>query len=134
LPVGCLMRSVWGEFPEYHTSADNLDFVTGDSLADTLRLCLSIVDVLENDTRYRNTSPFCEPALGRRGLYETNDRGAHARNLARLWVLNFSDGDHSLLDIAERAGLEFALIRDVATELVAADLLRAVIDDGAPHD
>jgi aminopeptidase-like protein len=126
LPVGCLMRSVWGEFPEYHTSADNLEFVTAESLADTLRLCLSIAEILEHDTRYRNTNPFCEPSLGRRGLYEANGRSAHTRNLARLWVLNLSDGDHSLLDIAERAGLEFALVHDVATELAGAGLLRAV--------
>ena len=65
LPVGCLMRSVWGSFPEYHTSADNLDFIPPLALAGSLRVCAAIVNVLENNRSYRNLSPYCEPQLGR---------------------------------------------------------------------
>jgi aminopeptidase-like protein len=111
LPVGCLMRSVWGTFPEYHTSADNLDFIRPEKLAGSLRVSESIIEVLENNRTYRNTNPFCEPQLGRRGLY-----GAAVADdtLAKLWVLNLSDGEHSLLDIAERSGLAFSAIRNAA--------------------
>jgi len=130
LAVGCLSRSVWGEFPEYHTSADNLDFVTPVSLEESLAVVSAVVDVLEANRNYVNTSPFCEPALGRRGLYRSvGGSGVGDENLARLWVLNQADGKHSLLDIAERAGMSFALIERSARELVAGGLLVAA--DGA---
>ncbi|MGC2639221.1 MAG: DUF4910 domain-containing protein [Acidobacteriaceae bacterium] len=127
LPVGCLMRSVWGSFPEYHTSADNLDFIQPDSLAGSLRLCTAIIDILEQNERYLNQSPFCEPQLGKRDLYRSTGGQAIGDEIhARLWVLNFSDGTHSLLDIAERSGLPFTAIAEAASLLAAAGLLAAV--------
>ena len=124
LPVGCLMRSVWGTFPEYHTSADNLDFIKPERLGESLRVCTAVVDVLENNRRYRNLSPYCEPQLGKRGLYRsTGGEAIEVEINARLWVLNFSDGEHSLLDIAERSGLPFPLIRDAAALLHEGGLL-----------
>jgi aminopeptidase-like protein len=125
LAVGCLMRSVWGQFPEYHTSADNLDLVTPSALAETLRTCTNIFEVLEHNLTYESTNPFCEPALGKRGLYRTTGGNVSNDNMARLWVLNLSDGKHSLLDIAERSGLDFATVRAVAVELAEHGLLRA---------
>ena len=111
LPVGCLMRSVWGTFPEYHTSADNLEFIKPRQLAESLRVCAAVVDVLENNRRYRNLSPYGEPQLGKRNLYRSTGGEAIGVEInARLWVLNFSDGEHSLLDIAERSGLPFSAI------------------------
>ena len=102
LAVGCLMRSVWGSFPEYHTSADNLDFIRPTRLGESLRLCVAILDVLESNRRYRNLNPFCEPQLGRRNLYPFHGRceSIGQEISARLWLLNQSDGDHSLLDVA----------------------------------
>jgi aminopeptidase-like protein len=114
LPVGRLSRTPHGRFPEYHTSADNLDFVRPEHLASSFGACLAIFDVLENDRTYINMNPKCEPQLGKYGLYdEIGDN-----EMAMLWVLNLSDGRHSLLDIAERAGLRFEAVR------IAADLLR----------
>jgi len=127
LPVGCLMRRVWGTFPEYHTSADNLDFIRPAQLAGSLRLCATIVDVLENNRKYRNLNPFCEPQLGRRNLYRTTGGDAIGKEInARLWVLNLSDGEHSLLDIAERSGMPFSLICGAAEVLRQAGLLESV--------
>jgi aminopeptidase-like protein len=127
LPVGRLSRSAQGAYREYHTSADNLDLVQPDALARSLDACLAIVSILERDCRYLNTSPCGEPQLGRRGLYRsTGGNALPNRELAMLWTLNLSDGAHSLLDIAERAGLEFALIAQVADELIAAGLLEAM--------
>ena len=131
LPVGCLMRSVWGTFPEYHTSADNLAFIQPLQLAGSLRLCAAILDVLEGNRRYRNLSPCCEPQLGRRNLYRTGGGTPGLEISARLWVLNFSDGEHSLLDIAERSGIPFAAISDAARLLCESGLLAAVTDGGA---
>ena len=124
LPVGCLMRSVWGTFPEYHTSADNLNFIRPEQLAESLTVCTAIVDVLENNRRYRNLNPFCEPQLGKRDLYRsTGGDSIGAEINARLWVLNLSDGEHSLLDIAERSGLPFSAISDTAKLLFERGLL-----------
>ena len=69
LPVGCLMRTPHGEYPEYHTSADDLDFVTAESMTDTLEICLAMFDVIERNGVYRNLKPYGEPQLGRRGIY-----------------------------------------------------------------
>jgi aminopeptidase-like protein len=131
LPVGCLMRSVWGTFPEYHTSADNLEFIRAEQLAGTLRLCQSIVDVLENNRQYVNQNPYCEPQMGKRNLYRSTGGASIDEDIhARLWVLNLSDGKHSLLDIAERSHLSFATIR-MAAELLCEHGLLAEI--GAPR-
>jgi aminopeptidase-like protein len=131
LPVGCLMRSVWGTFPEYHTSADNLDFIRPLQLAGSLRVCTAILDVLENNRRYCNQSPYCEPQLGRRNLYQSTGSSTNGVELnARLWVLNLSDGDHSLLDIAERSGISFSIVSDAAHLLCQNGLLSRVTEDG----
>jgi aminopeptidase-like protein len=124
LPVGCLTRSVWGTFPEYHTSADNLEFLSPDSLAESLSVCTSVIEVLENNWCYKNLAPFGEPQLGRRGLYlATGGTSLDLEIRARLWVLNLSDGHHSLLDIAERSGLPFSILKDAAVLLKENGLL-----------
>ena len=112
LAVGSLTRTPHGEFPEYHTSADNLDLVRPQALAGSLALYLSVLRILENNARFQNQNPHCEPQLGKRGLYRTLGGLPDATQLemAMLWVLNLSDGDHSLLDIAERAELPFDVI------------------------
>lgn len=125
LPVGCLMRSVWGSFEEYHTSADNLSFIQPQALARSLAVCLGVVEVLENNLTYANQSPYCEPQLGKRNLYRSTGGASVGSEIdARLWVLNLSDGEHSLLDIAERSGIAFSEIRSAANVLRDAGLLR----------
>ncbi len=128
LPVGCLNRTQHGKFPEYHTSADNLSFVAPEALAGSLRLCLDVFRVLENNHTYQNLNPKCEPQLGKRGLYRLIGGlpDAGARELAMLWVLNLSDGQHSLLDIAERSGLRFEAIVQAAEALRQNELLAPV--------
>jgi aminopeptidase-like protein len=119
LPVGCLMRTPNGRYPEYHTSADNLDFVKPECLADSLITCLKALHIIENNKVYRNLNPKCEPQLGKRGLYGSlgGQKDLGRIHLAMLWVLNLSDGEHSLLDIAERANMEFRLIHGAADAL-----------------
>jgi aminopeptidase-like protein len=125
LPVGCLMRSPHGRYPEYHSSADNLEFVRSDALADALALCISVVELLEQNRTYRSLNPKGEPQLGRRGLYRSlgGQRDAGIDELAVLWVLNLADGTHTLLDMAERSHMAFATIRAAAEALLAAKLL-----------
>jgi len=125
LAVGCFMRSRHGEFPEYHTSADNPDFTTPDALADSLAKCQTVIEVLEQDRTYVNQNSKGEPQLGRRNAYSACAEGADKKqhDLAVLWVLNLSDGMHTLLEIAERSGLPFATIENAAAALQTSDLL-----------
>ena len=129
LPVGCFMRTPHGEYAEYHTSADDLGFVTPAALEESLSACQRIVDVLEGNVRYANQNPKCEPQLGKRGLYRSLGGGLEraSREMAMLWVLNLSDGRHTLLDIAERAALPFAAVRDAAAALAEQRLLKRTI-------
>jgi len=125
LPVGCLMRTPHGRFPEYHTSGDNLDLVRPEALADSLGICLAVFDALESNRVYVNQSPKGEPQLGKRGLYGSVGGLAGVRDeMTMLWVLNLSDGRHSLLDIAERSGCSFAAVKAAARALEAAELLK----------
>lgn len=127
LAVGCLMRSVFGSFPEYHTSADDLNFIRPLKLAESLRVCAAIIDVIENNRRYCNLNPYCEPQLGKRNLYRSTGGDAIGVEIsARLWVLNLSDGKHSLLDVAERSGLPFAAINKASELLCDSGLLSVV--------
>ena len=126
LPVGCLMRTPHGRYPEYHTSADDLAFVSPESLADSFMKYLAVLEVLENNRVYLNLNPKCEPQLGKRGLYRLmgGDRETGFDQMSLLWVLNLSDGSHSLLDIAERSGYEFTRIRNAAEALREHKLLK----------
>lgn len=125
LPVGCLMRTPHGCYPEYHTSADNLDLVGPEFLLESLTRYLSVLDVLESNRRYRSNNPKCEPQLGRRGLYKSigGQTDSRERELAMLWVLNLSDGNNTLLDISDRSGIDFAMLKEVSAILVNHDLL-----------
>jgi aminopeptidase-like protein len=130
LPVGCVMRTPHGQYPEYHTSADNLSFVHPHSLADSLAKCISTVFILENNKKYVNQNPKCEPHLGKRGLYQNigGQTDKRIKELALLWVLNFSDGGHTLLDIADKSQLEFHTIKMAADALVEHGLLKESVE------
>ena len=124
LPVGCFMRTPNGKYPQYHTSADDLSLVKPASLAESLQQLLQIIAALEESESYVNLNPKCEPQLGRRGLYHHvgGTKNADVEE-AMLWVLNFSDGGHSLLDIAIRSGLPFSALSAAADQLKNAGLL-----------
>lgn len=126
MDVGLFQRSQFATFPEYHTSADNLDFITPEALAESYRVLIAAVAALETDRRYINLAPKGEPQLGRRGLYGAigGDSSAYAKNMAMLWVLNLSDGDYSLADIAERAKLPLETVEETARLLQEAGLLK----------
>ena len=126
LPVGLLMRTPHDCFPQYHTSGDNLDFVKPSSLSDSFHKCLSAFYLLEHNKVYVNQNPKGEPHLGRRGLYRQLSGQADERldELPLLWVLNLSDSHHSLLDIAERSGIDFYRLKKAADKLLVCGLLQ----------
>lgn len=126
LPVGCFMRAQHGQYPEYHSSADNLDFVKAEFLVQSYEQCLEVLDLLEGNRTYMNQNPKCEPQLGRRGLYRAvaGQQEKQWTELALFWVLNASDGHHTLLDIAERADLPFGRIQSATEALLEVGLLK----------
>lgn len=126
LPFGLLMRTRYGEFPEYHTSADDLNFVKKEYLTDTFSKYVSIIFTLENNKTYVNLNPKCEPHLGKRDLHRMigGQKGDDLNEMAMFWVLNLSDGDHSLLDICEKSGLPFKTIKNAAHTLLEKELLK----------
>lgn len=125
LPIGSLMRTQYGRFKEYHTSADNLDLVKAVHIQDSLKNYLALVEILEKNHYYQNQYPKGEVMLGKHGLY--SKRGLPIRSAqerARLWVLNQSDGSKSLLDIAEISQMKFSEIAEAAGELEKAKLIK----------
>ena len=125
LPMGRLSRSMHGTYPEYHTSADDLDFVDDDTLANTVELVMAAIDAIDGEPRYRNVAPHGEPQLGRRGLYGSVGGAITTKSseMAVLWLLAYSDGEHSVPDIAQLSKLPINALQDAAEALVKADLL-----------
>jgi aminopeptidase-like protein len=130
LPVGCLMRGVHGTFPEYHTSADNLDFVKPEALDQSYALIESVLDLLDQDRTYERVDGRGEPQLGRRGLYRAiagQREAGGATQMDLLWFLNLADGKHSLLDMASRADIPFARLETAARLALDASLVQEAI-------
>ncbi|TPK72265.1 DUF4910 domain-containing protein [Mesorhizobium sp. B2-4-18] len=128
LPVGMFQRSVHGTFPEYHTSADNLDFIRPEHLEDSFRILMEVIDIVEEDWTPLNRSPKGEPQLGKRGLYAAvgGQKSSGATSMSLLWVLNLADGQHSLLAMAERSNLPFKELAAAAKLLLEHELLVAL--------
>ncbi len=125
LPVGVLSRSRHGTFPEYHTSADNLEFIRPEALAESFGMLRTISDVLEHNRVWVNLNPKCEPRLGNRGIYSAvgGQKGGAFDEMALLWMLNLADGRHDMLAIAERSGMAFPVLQRAAAALAGCGLL-----------
>jgi aminopeptidase-like protein len=125
LPVGGFFRSEHNSFPEYHTSGDNLSFVSASALEESLEKLKRAVYLLEHNRRYINLAPKGEPQLGKRGIYKSiSELGGNGFSpMAMFWVLNFSDGEHDLLAIAQRSGIAFDELARAVYLLKAHDLL-----------
>ena len=128
LPIGRLSRSLHGQFDEYHTSADNLEFVHQDKLQGSLEFLNEVVETIESNHYFLNLSPYGEPQLGKRGLFKKIGGHSKAKDyqMALLWMLNQSDGKNSVLDISTKSGLPFMLLKKAADDLEIAGLLKKV--------
>ncbi len=124
LPVGRLTRTPNGEFPEYHTSADNLEFISPEKLEEAFNLFVGIIKTIEANKKYLNLNPKCEPQLGKRGLYKSVAGNIKEYELALLWVLNMSDGTNDLVDISNKSGIPFDVISKAASDLLNVNLLK----------
>jgi len=128
LPVGCFMRTPHGKYQEYHTSGDNLSFVQPQYLEESYTFCLQALTLLEKNKTFLSQNPKCEPQLGKRGLYRAigGESDGAKKEMAMLWTLNLSDGQHSLLDIAERACIPFEVVHEAAEILCSHELLKEI--------
>jgi aminopeptidase-like protein len=109
LPVASVMRSMYGTYPEYHTSLDDRDLISYEALRGSVDVYERILCVLDANVRYVSQAPFGEPQLSPRGLYDTlGTRDSSAFTVALLWLLNLADGEHDLLEAAELSGIDFA--------------------------
>ncbi|MDP2325893.1 MAG: DUF4910 domain-containing protein [Gammaproteobacteria bacterium] len=125
VPAGCFTRTPFGRYPEYHTSGDNLDFITPEALEGSLEACRDALAELDLVQTYRNLAPHCEPQLGRRGLYDETggDNDRKTAQMALLWMLSYSDGTHSTLDISDKSGLDLEALDQAAKRLASVQLL-----------
>ena len=125
LPIGCMTRTPYGEFEEYHTSADDLDFISSKSMDESYEILKEIVYYLEYNKNYHNINPKCEPNLGNRGLYDLIGAGKRSDSIALYkWILNYSDGNHSLIDISNKCNTDFPTILQAAMDLEMVNLIR----------
>lgn len=126
LPVGSLMRTMYGTYPEYHTSADNKEFISFDSMEQSIKKYLEVVEVLERNEKYINSIPFCEPQLGKRGLYPTlgsqKMKGDFVTTM--MWILNLADGTNDLISISERSGIPLKKLYPVVDKLIDNGILK----------
>ncbi len=124
LPVASVMRSMYGSYPEYHTSLDNRDLLSIRAVRESIDVYERIMRTLETNRRYVSRVPMCEPQLGRRGLYGTlGTRDSTRFTDALLWVLNYADGEHDLLEVAEMSGIALDELAQAGAACQDAELL-----------
>lgn len=122
------MRTRYGKYKEYHTSADNKSFISFESMEESVKICHRIVNTLMMNGRYENLMPYCEPQLGKRGLYPSvGSRKDTAEKVeAMMWTLNMSDGTSDLIRISELSGIPVEVIHNSARTLEDAKLLKRI--------
>lgn len=126
LPVGSLMRTMYGRYPEYHTSADNKDFISFEAMENAVYKYLEIIEVLERNEKYINTIPYGEPQLGKRGLYPTLGSNKKTEEAVKtmMWILNLSDGTNDLLTISKRSEIPVKELIPTIDKLLANGILK----------
>jgi aminopeptidase-like protein len=151
VPIGTITKDKYYEYPYYHTSLDDLNFVQAEYLIETLQIYLSLIENLENDAKYRSLNPYCEPMLGKRGLYPSlggqinqpalsvqynhaadSYMSAEGNSIksseldAFLWLMFYADGEMSLLEIADKTNLPVQLLHNAAQKLCKHGLLETI--------
>jgi aminopeptidase-like protein len=128
LPVGSIMRTRYGKYDEYHTSSDNKSYISFEAMEESVNMCAEIIDVIDKNAVYNNLMPFCEPQLGKRGLYPTmgsmKDTSQYVNAL--MWVLNQSDSSKDLLEISRLSNINFSDIVDASDSLSKSGLIERI--------
>lgn len=129
LPIGSIMRTMYGEYKEYHTSLDNKEFISFKAFAETVEVYMKVLTAFEANQKYTNQVMYGEPQLGKRNLYPdlgTSDCSRAKDQYLRLqsFILNYSDGNHDLLDIAQKAGCSILDLIPIVRKLTEAGLIK----------
>lgn len=126
LPVGSLMRTPYYEFEYYHTSFDNKDFISFHALENTVIAYRTIMEILELNRVYTNQLMYCEPQLGKRGLYPSSLTHDSPRDFIDrlLHLMNHADGTKDLLEIAELFQADMLSFREALNAALEHDLVR----------
>lgn len=126
LPVGSIMRTRYGKYNEYHTSADNKSFISFEAMEEAVGICLSVIEMIDMNGIYINLMPYCEPQLGKRGLYPTlgSQKETSGRVEAMMWMLNQSDGSNDIFSISRKSGIGPETLAQAAVDLVNAGLIK----------
>ena len=123
LPVASVTRSKYHEYPEYHTSLDNLNLVTSEGLNGSFDVYIKIIEAIEKNY-FPKSSVFCEPQLGKRGLYDSNKNNNKTSVLMNL--IAYADGEASLLEIAEIINVPIWELVKISEKLLETGLLLRV--------
>lgn len=126
LPVGSLMRTMYGKYPEYHTSGDNKSLISFEAMEKSIEKYIDIIEVIEKNEKYINTMPYCEPQLGKRGLWPTLGAQKSSGDFikAMMWILNLADGDHDLIAMSERSGISLKELIPVLDNLMEKGIIK----------
>ena len=126
LPFGSIMRTMYGRYPQYHTSADNKSLMDFQAMAASVEKYLEVINLIENNHKFINLYPYGEPQLGPRGLYPTlgSQKEVQTEVAAIMWLLNMSNGRNDLIDIATESGISFKLLIKASEKLLAQGLLK----------
>lgn len=129
LPIGSLMRTKYGEYPEYHTSGDNIDFISFEAMENSVLKFLDIINLIEKNFKYINRFPNCEPQLGKRGLYPSlGSQKKKAEEIeAMMWILNYTDGNFDLIDIIEKSKIDFKILLKEIDRLIENDIIEVAL-------
>lgn len=124
LPLCSIMRSKFMEYPEYHTSLDNLDYISPEGLYGAYEIHSKIIHALERNHNYK-VNTLCEPQLGKRGLYPTLSKGIETRNIVKNMMnfLAYCDGENDLIDIANIINVPVWELYDIANDFLEQNLI-----------
>lgn len=123
MPVCAICRTKYGEYPEYHTSADDLTVISEEGLQGAYEVFTQCIEALEWNEKYRVTC-FCEPQLGKRGLYPTiSKKGSYDTVKAMTDFIAYADGTKDLIAISDIIGVSVKELIPVVKKLLENGLI-----------
>ena len=124
LPIGSLMRTMYGKYKEYHTSGDDKNFISFTAMKKSIEKYMEIINVIELNKTYTNNFPNCEPQLGKRGLYPPIYSKDNAKFIdIMMWILSFSDGKNDMIYISEKSGFSIKELLPVVDILIDKNII-----------
>jgi len=126
LPIASIMRSKYEEYPEYHTSLDNLDVISPNGLQGSYNALERAIQILETNNKWKVLTK-CEPQLGKRGLYP-NTSTKNAIDLIRnqMNVISYLDGENDVIEISEKCKLDYRETLKIIEILNGANLIERI--------